>query len=150
MTQPVLRALIALLLAATTAPVSQAYALASPEAPTTAPVSTDPCLAPEGAAACTWERTIGGAGDDGATALASTADGAVWVAGYTNSTGTGRYAAWLTRLDATDGRPLASHTQAPGRFAAAMAVTALPTAARSRSASRSRRTAWKIRSWRFA
>lgn len=282
MNRPVLRALTVLLLAGTTAPVSQAYARASPEALTTAPVSTDPCLGPESAAACTWERTfggpredkayaiaaardgglfiagnakrgarthydgwvlrldraghvtwerplggsdddqifamaiaaddtpllaghtrsrgrgesdvwivrldrrgavawertfggagndraraatalpngnflvagftnskgagdrdawvirldpdgnvvwertLGGAGDDGATALAGAADGAVWVAGYTNSTDTGRYAAWLTRLDATDGRPLAAHTQAPGRFAAAMAVAALP------------------------
>lgn len=75
--------------------------------------------------AVVWERTVGGAGDDGATALAVAGDGKVWAAGYSNSTESSRYEAWLGRLDPADGRLLLSRTHAAGRFAAAMAVTAL-------------------------
>jgi FHA domain len=61
-----------------------------------------PTPATEQAAAATgtWERVIGGAGDDVGRAVALTADGGLIVAGTTDSKGAGKTDLWLVRLDA--------------------------------------------------
>jgi hypothetical protein len=46
-----------------------------------------------------WDRTFGGADDDGAYSILQTADGGYIVAGYTKSKGAGGWDAWVLRLD---------------------------------------------------
>ena len=46
-----------------------------------------------------WERTFGGAENDGAWSVAALADGGLAVAGYTESKGAGERDAWVLRLD---------------------------------------------------
>lgn len=62
-----------------------------------APATGQTAAAPAG----TWERTIGGGGDDVGSALAVTADGGLIVVGTTDSKGAGKSDLWLVRLDAT-------------------------------------------------
>lgn len=52
------------------------------------------------AGAATWERVIGGAGDDIGRAVALTSDGGLLIAGTTDSQGAGKTDLWLVRLDA--------------------------------------------------
>ena len=50
-----------------------------------------------------WQKTYGGAGDDFATSVQQTSDGAFIVAGNTNSFGAGGYDVWVLKLDPTGG-----------------------------------------------
>jgi hypothetical protein len=50
-----------------------------------------------------WEKTYGGAGDDGADAIQQTADGGYIVSGYTDSFGAGALDFWILKLDSTGG-----------------------------------------------
>lgn len=93
MTRLRILSLAALTLSAAVTSGGPAAARISDDPPPTAATTADPCRADGIAAACTWERTFGGAGDDGATALAVAGDGKVWAAGYSNSTESGRYEA---------------------------------------------------------
>jgi len=49
----------------------------------------------------TWQKTYGGAADDGANVVRQTADGGYIVAGHTASSGAGGSDAWILKLDAT-------------------------------------------------
>jgi IPTL-CTERM motif len=51
--------------------------------------------------AVTWQKTYGGAGDDGASNIQQTADLGYIVTGYTNSSGAGGNDAWILKLDAS-------------------------------------------------
>ncbi|MCL6449850.1 MAG: hypothetical protein K6T75_00955 [Acetobacteraceae bacterium] len=56
-----------------------------------------------------WSRTFGGAGSDGASAVAATRDGGCLLAGGTESSGSGGKDAWLIKTDPT-GREVWSRT----------------------------------------
>ncbi|RME64713.1 MAG: hypothetical protein D6778_07465, partial [Nitrospirae bacterium] len=47
-----------------------------------------------------WQKTYGGADDDGASSIQQTSDGGYVVAGYTASFGAGGYDVWVIKLDA--------------------------------------------------
>jgi hypothetical protein len=48
-----------------------------------------------------WQKTYGGAGDDGIYGITPTSEGGYIMAGFTNSTGAGDYDAWLIKVDST-------------------------------------------------
>jgi FHA domain len=60
-----------------------------------------PAAGPAGPAPTSWERVIGGAGDDIGRAVLATGDGGFVIAGSTESKGAGKTDMWLVRLDAT-------------------------------------------------
>jgi len=51
----------------------------------------------------TWQKTYGGANDDGAYSVRQTAEGGYVVAGYTTSFGAGPIDAWVLKLNSTGG-----------------------------------------------
>ena len=73
------------------------------------PVTTSsPTPVPETAPAPTieshaesWQKTFGGSGNDYANSVQQTSDGGYIIAGYTDSSGTGNYYAWLIKTDAS-------------------------------------------------
>jgi len=47
-----------------------------------------------------WQKTYGGAGDDGFYGITASSEGGYILSGFTNSTGAGLYDAWLVKVDA--------------------------------------------------
>ncbi len=48
-----------------------------------------------------WDKTYGGAADDGVYGITKTSEGGYILAGFTNSTGAGDYDAWLIKVDSS-------------------------------------------------
>ncbi len=46
-----------------------------------------------------WQKTYGGNGDDGLYGITKTSEGGYVLAGFTNSTGAGKYDAWVIKVD---------------------------------------------------
>lgn len=48
-----------------------------------------------------WQKTYGGSGDDGFYGITASSEGGYILAGFTNSTGAGKYDAWLVKVDSS-------------------------------------------------
>jgi hypothetical protein len=111
-------------------------------------VGAKPAAAPAQPAATSWERVIGGAGDDIGRAVAVTRDGGFIVAGSTASKGAGNADLWLARLDAA-GAVVWDKTHGGDQDDEAQAIEALDdgyiVAGGTVAASGKSRTAWLLR-----